>query len=84
MQPFEVPAQAHRILFMRHPESVANTQRFLAAEETLSSPSMALNSENTPFARLLHFIQIEFGPLLYLAVKTWPRWPQPSLVFPAR
>ena len=30
MQPFEVPAQVHRILFMRHPESVANTQRFFS------------------------------------------------------
>ncbi len=30
MQPFEVPAQAHRILFMRHPESVAHTQRFFS------------------------------------------------------
>ena len=84
MQPFEVPAQVHRILFMRHPESVANTQRFSAAEETLNLPSMALNSASTLFVRLLHFIQIEFGPLLYLAAKTWPRWLPLNLVFPAR
>ena len=84
MQPFEVPAQVHRILFMRHPESVANTQRFSAAEETLSLPSMALISESTLFAHLLHFIQIEFGPLLYLAAKIWLRWLLPNLAFLVR
>ena len=84
MQPFEVPAQVHRILFMRHPESVANTQRFSAAEETLNLLSTALNSESMLFVHLLHFIQIEFGPLHCLAAKTWPRWPPPSLVFLVR